>query len=211
MGGQHHALATLPLAMTRYHCTIDSVTLGNGIGGKEYVTPPRFDQPSLLKGSLYRLLHSCNTIKHNPITFTYTHNHTFSPTNNSLFEKNVRKEEFISFSCSANSKGLQNNAIKINVQNKGKMTLSLSNMQRLTADGGDKRVLIYKLCPVHISRVRRMRKIHCVCVFVCVCVCMYVCVCVYVCLCVCFAIRTWGYSVGFHLIWCRKSPLSNTQ
>jgi len=88
----------------------------------------------------------------------------------------VQKIQFISFSCSANSKGLQNNDIKIYVQNKGKMQLSLSNMQRLTADGGDKRVLIYKLCPIHTSRVRKMRKIHGarVCVHVCVCVCVCV-------------------------------------
>jgi hypothetical protein len=166
MGGQHHALATLSPAMTRYHCTIGSVTLGDGIDGTEYLTPPRFDQPILLKGSLYRLLHPCNTIKHNPTTFTYIHNHTFFATKNSLFEKNEQKVEIFSFSCSANSKVLQNNAIKINVQNKGKMTLSLPNMQRLTADGGDKRVLIYKLCPFHTSLVRRMRKIHRVCVCV---------------------------------------------
>ena len=33
-------------------------------------------------------------------------------------------------------------------------------MQRLTADGGDKSVLIYKLCPVHTNRVRMMRRIN---------------------------------------------------
>jgi hypothetical protein len=166
MGGQHHAPATLPPAMTLYHCTIGSVNLGDSTDGTEHLTPPRFDQPTLLKGSLYQLLHPCNTIKHIPITFTYTHNQTFSATNNSLFEKKVQKLEFISFSCSANSDVLQKNAIKINVQNKGKIPLSLLNMQRLTAHGGDKRVLIHKLWPVHTNRVRRMRKIHRVCVCV---------------------------------------------
>jgi len=63
------------------------MTLGDGIDGTEYLTPPRFDQPTLLKGSLYRLLHPCHIIKHKPITFTYTHNYTFSATNNFLFEK----------------------------------------------------------------------------------------------------------------------------
>jgi hypothetical protein len=123
--------------MTRYQ---GSMTLGDDIDGKEYLTPQRFDQPTLLKGSLYRLLHPCNTIKHKGIIFTYNQNHTFSATNNSIFEKNVQNIEFISLSCSANSNVSQNNAIKINVQNKGKMSLSLSNMQRLTAGGGDKRV-----------------------------------------------------------------------
>ena len=130
MGGQHHSLATLPPPVPWYHCTIGSVTFGDGSDGTEQHTPPRFYSLTVYSGLLYRLLHPCSTIKHKLITFSYTHNHTFSATKNSSFEKFGKKIKFISFGCSANSKCLRNNVIKINVQNKGKMLSSLSNMQR---------------------------------------------------------------------------------